>query len=112
MSAELKVVAANGRCPFCGSEDKPYSSSSMDHCHWVGKFSNDLKGIRSIWCYERQLTQHQELLREVVEVISTYRGLKKDFNSGGCACSDCQRLDAKAQALLQKLEKAMETGEK
>ena len=58
------------KCPFCGAEDKSYSSNPKDHCHWVGKYAKDLAGVRSSYCYERQianLTQVQAFLANVAK---------------------------------------------
>ena len=59
------------KCPFCGREARPVSSNPEDHCCWVGKYANDLKGVRSSSCYEAQIASLEALVREMGKLMSS-----------------------------------------
>jgi hypothetical protein len=67
------------KCKFCGAEENPTSSDPTDHCEWVGKYSKKLTGVRSIYCYERELASlradleaKDKLLREAVLMLKRW----------------------------------------
>lgn len=109
MNADPKGIApVEGGCPFCGSiSNTPIS--------WVCKTSiafadpgEDVYYHRTQRCYERQLAQQAELLRQVLEVV-------KLVAEGKCCSMHLDNKDGvkhlyknKAQSLLPDIEKALE----
>ncbi len=57
-------------CPFCGFEEKPFSSRASDHCHWVGEFAGRLANVRSIYCYERELATSRDYLTRLFQSVA------------------------------------------
>jgi len=100
-------------CPFCGMREDIFSYNPEDYCRWVGKYADDFKGLRSVSCYERQLAQQADMLREAKKVVELLAWC-------GCNCESEYKMPlpgndpkenhtkecivGKAQALLPKLE--------
>ncbi len=101
-------------CLFCGAEEKPFSSNPEDHCMWVGEYAHKLKGVRSPYCYERELARkdallgkRDDLLQEVLMFYQFWCG-KDPYNSkeiGRDAAHSLEHLTIKIQALLADMEK-------
>jgi len=91
------------KCPFCGAlSETDAGSKYMYECKTI---TDGFQIYRGTQCYDRQLAHKDEIIGDALEVVRTYRGLKKDFNSGGCVCSDCQELDKTAADVISRMEK-------
>ncbi len=54
-------VVIENKCLFCGGEKRAYSSNPADHC--------EFKGLRTIYCFERELAHKDELLRKAGKLL-------------------------------------------
>jgi hypothetical protein len=102
------------KCKFCGRGPKPFSSASKDHCYWVGKYADDLKGLRSISCYETELATLKALVRDMGEVLIPLDRFVGLLATSGASWTRGQMIDlnVKTQEIINRCEvKAIMEGE-
>jgi len=95
-------------CPFCGMREDIFSYNPEDYCRWVGKYADDFKGLRSVSCYERQLAQQAEVMRETLGVIrKSIVNLPDHKDKWPCHCRTCV-VGAYLNTVVPKLEAMVE----
>ena len=94
-----------GDCSYCGQENNPVSSDPTDHCQWVGILSNRLVGVRSTFCYERQIANQIALLSEILPLLKAI--------DSGYSQRQREQMREKVKELLPRVEEVVgDKGEK